>query len=99
MLGLVGVIVERAKQHGAMALVWRWLTGMPWHGKPHTNATWSRPGDKAVTEFGYARRFWYRPRRYRAACRSVSTLTVLLAVWGLLVAFWVTVGVLGAAAL
>ena len=98
-VGMAGIVRSRIKSHGVFMLAWRWMSGQPWHGRAHTNATWSRPGDRALTEGGYARRFWYRPRRRRAAWRSGGTLAVILGGWGLLAARWPTVGVLGALAL
>jgi hypothetical protein len=98
-VGALGAtLYGRVKRHGAHVLAWRWLAGQPWHGRRHTNATWSRAGDKALTEVGYARRFWYRPGRERAAWRSGGTLAGALAVAGLFLAPWLTLGVLGAAA-
>jgi hypothetical protein len=97
-VALAATVHGRIKRHGPHVLAWRWLTGQPWHGKPHTNATWSRPGDKALTEAGYARRFWYRPGRQRAAWRTGGTLAVALAASGLWLAPWLTLGVLAALA-
>ena len=85
-----GIAVRRIQAHGLGVLLWRWLTGMPHHGEALTDAGWSRPGVKALTETGHARRWWYLPRRQRAARRTGTTLAALLIVWGLLFARLVT---------
>ena len=82
--GMVAVIRERIATHGIPALLWRWLTGEAHHGNPMTDAGWVRPGTKAFTQTGHARRWWYRPRWHRAAWRSGSTFTFILVAWGLL---------------
>ena len=98
LVGAVSVLRARAADHGAVVLAWRWLTGQPWHGRPHTNATWSRPGDRALTETGYARRYWYLPRRIRAARRTGGALVACSSAWGLYRWFWPTAAMLGALA-
>jgi hypothetical protein len=98
-VGMVKTGRSRLRTHGAHRLVWHWLSGLPWHGREVTDAGWSRPGTKAFTRNGHARRWWYRPRRVRAAWRSSSTTVVLAVLWGLAYHTAVTVAVLlGAAA-
>lgn len=76
---------KRLNQHGIHALTWRWLTGMPWHGSPLTDAGWKRPGKPpALTRTGHAPRFHFRPRWQRTAMRSGGTLAVVLVLYGLI---------------
>ena len=92
--GVVGIARERVRDHGMPVLIWRWLTGEAHHGRPLTDAGWSRPGTRALTQTGHARRWWYRPRWHRAAWRSGSTFTVALVLYGLVTAPVVTLVVL-----
>lgn len=98
-VGVHKVVRHRVKHHGWHLLAWRWISGQPWHGKPLTDAGWSRPGTRALTETGHARRLWYLPQRKRAARRAVRTLAVLLAAWGLILNWQVTVQVAGVCSL
>lgn len=91
----VEVSRRRVRAHGLGVLLWRWLSGMPHHGEPLTDAGWGRPGARALTQTGHARRFWYRPRQVRAAWRAGGTLAVLLVLWGLLAAPVATLAALG----
>lgn len=84
--GTVGIARQRIREHGPHVLLWRWLTGEPHHGEPLTDAGWNRPGTKAFTQTGHARRWWFRPRWVRAAVRTGSTLAALVVLWGLLYA-------------
>jgi hypothetical protein len=74
----------RLRVHGPGVLLWRWLTGMPHHGQPLTDAGWKRPGTRALSETAHVRRWWFRTRRYRAARRTGSTLAAAVAAQGLL---------------
>lgn len=67
----------RVTAHGSHVLAWRWLTGQPWHGKPVTDAGWTRRGERALTVTGHAVRFWYRPRWVRALSRTGRSLAVV----------------------
>jgi hypothetical protein len=80
--GFVRAAKARIAAHGVL-LVWRWLSGQPWHGKPLTDAGWLRPATdrKALTATGYAPRFHYRPRWRRAASRTGRALALLLLAW------------------
>jgi len=97
-VGAAGIARKRVREHGPIVLLWRWLTGEPHHGRPLTDAGWARPGTKAFTQTGHARRWWYRPRWHRAAVRSGSTFAAVLAFWGLVAATVLTLAVLSAAA-
>ncbi len=93
-VGMVKTGRGRLRTHGAHRLVWHWLSGLPWHGREMTDAGWSRPGTKAFTRNGHARRWWYRPRRVRAAWRTSVTTAALVTLWGLAYHTAVTVAVL-----
>jgi len=73
----------RLNKHGIHALTWRWLTGHPWHGQAVTDAGWLRPGQKALTQTGYAPRFHFRPRWQRTLMRTGTTLAFILTAYGL----------------
>lgn len=95
--GWVKVVKQRAAAHGFLVLAGRWLAGHPWHGKPLTDAGWSRAGTRALTPTGHASRFWYRPQKHRMARRSGTALVTVTVLLGLLFDFWPTVAVLSAA--
>lgn len=98
LVGMAEVGRQRLKAHGPHRLAWRWLTGMPHHGKPLTDAGWNRPGMKAYSQTEHVRRWWYLPRRVRAVHRTVSTFFVLAVAWGLLCAPGVMLPILAIAA-
>lgn len=81
--GTQDVARARVRKHGAHVIAWRWLTGNSWHGKPVTDAGWTRPGVKALTRTGHATRFWHLPRWKRAGIRlGVSGgVVALMAGW------------------
>lgn len=89
--GLVQAARRRVRKHGAIVLVWRFLTGTPLDGKPRTDAGFVRPGSRALTRTGHASRFHHRPRWQRAAWRTGPVLGVLASLYGLLVAHTTTV--------
>lgn len=97
-VGMVKTGRSRVRSHGAHRLAWHWLSGLPWHGEEVTDAGWSRPGTKAFTRNGHARRWWYRPRRVRAAWRTGATAVALAILWGLVYAPAVTVPAIEGAA-
>ncbi len=98
--GMVKTARSRVRSHGVHRLAWHWVSGLPWHGREMTDAGWNRPGTKAFTRNGHARRWWYRPRRVRAAWRTGETGLALTVLWGLIYAPALTVDALegGAAA-
>jgi hypothetical protein len=96
--GIAGVARNRVRQHGLFVIVWRFLSGQAWHGKPVTDAGWIRPGIKALTRTGHASRFHHMPRWRRALRRTGSTSAAGLALYGLVVARTVTVWAAAAAA-
>jgi hypothetical protein len=81
-LAIVVAIVHAASRHGAPALAYRWLTGQPWHGKAHTNATWLRPADKVLHPSGRASRWAHVRISYRAAVRTLGTGAACAALYG-----------------
>lgn len=83
-LGVLAIARQRIRAHGPHVLAWRWLTGMPHHGDPLTDAGWGRPGTKALSQTGHVRRWWFRPREVRAAWRTGLTVAGFAAAWGLL---------------
>lgn len=85
-IGTVSIARQRVREHGLIVLAWRWLTGEAHHGRPLTDAGWARPGTRALTQTGHARRWWYRPRWVRTAVRTGFAAFVLLVLWGLLTA-------------
>jgi hypothetical protein len=96
-LGLA-VIGHAVSEHGAGPVAWRWLSGQPWHGRPHTDAGWLRPATRVVHPLGRARRWHHWPRAWRAGIRSGCTLAALSAAWGLLADRGLTVRCLAALA-
>lgn len=96
--GVVGVITGRIERHGFLVLAWRFLTGHPWHGKELTDAGWLRPGRRALTRTGHASRFHHRPRWQRTMIRSGSVLGIVLALYGMVASWGVTMLALQAAA-
>lgn len=87
---------ERTAAHGLPRRIVRWHLGLAHHGQPVTDAGWNRPGRRALTATGHARRFHYRPQKHRMMIRVAETEGPLLLGYGLL--FWrdVTLGVLAA---
>ena len=79
--GIYKTGAARVAAHGIHNLVYRWLTGHPWHGKPVTDAGWFRPGRRALTVTGHAPRFHFRPRWQRTVMRSGSTLLLAAILW------------------
>lgn len=66
--------------------LWRWLSGMPLHGKHITNAGWKRKGyGDAMTATGHALWWWYLPRWKRASHRTGATVAVMVTAWAFLV--------------
>ena len=56
----------------------RWLDGSHWDGKPQTNAGFKRKGSgKGLTQTGYARPFYYRPKWQRILIRWAETFLPL----------------------
>lgn len=80
--GLRDMIHHRMHRVGWFLYLWRYATGMPWHGQHETNARWLTKGHgKALTRTGYARRFYYRPRILRTAMRlSYPLIPISLAI-------------------
>jgi len=76
---------------------WRWLTGSPMDGVPHTDAGWLRRGHRCLTRTGYCSRFWYLPRWKRACWRSGGTAGFLIVMYGLLADFWLTIALFASA--
>lgn len=73
--------------------LWRWLSGEAHHGKPITNAGWTRAGyGPALTPTGHAGRWWYRPRWHRASHRTGGTFAFFATIWAALVAPLLTLG-------
>jgi len=97
-LGLYVMMRRRIEEHGAPALIWRYVSGMPHHGEHLTDAGWHRHGTRALTPTGHASRFWYLPRRKRALRRSGRLLAALVVLWGLLFERTVTLVSLAVAA-
>lgn len=86
----------------AATLAWRWFTGHTLSGRYITNATWTLPsrGDKPVLHpTGHAVRWHHMPRLHRAAIRTGTTILAAAVLYGLAVAFWLTVSLLAAATL
>lgn len=97
-VGVWQVVRTRVDKVGALIIIWRFLSGFPWHGKPVSDAGWIRPGKRALTRTGHTSRFHMRPRWQRACYRTGWTLATVWALWGLLTARSLTVRCLWAAA-
>jgi predicted MFS family arabinose efflux permease len=95
-LGLAGIIAvagvrhEFGKHHPA-ALVWRWLTGVPYHGDHYTNATWFRRATMVHHSSGRVMPWWHLPRIYRTGHRTTFTSIAVVTGYGLAVARSITV--------
>ena len=87
---VIGVVLYLAfRFHKLVISTWillrlhRWFTGEAHHGNPVTDAGWLRPGSKALTRTGHARRWWHRPRWQRALHRTGGTAGAAGLVWAL----------------
>ena len=90
-LAVAGAAVAHIlRKHGPGPTVWRWLSGHALDGVHRTNATWTRPGTRALHPTGHAVRWHHLPRLYRAAIRTGATLGALLVAGGLVAAPAVT---------
>ena len=80
---LIALLRHAFKAHPSAKLAWRWLTGLPWHGRePVPDVTWWTPGSPGAAVRGRVRRFYYRRRAVRTLIRCSETLTVpVAAVW------------------
>jgi len=76
---------ERIRRIGLARLLYRWFTGLAWHGEPVTDAGWRRPATKALTKTGHASRFHHMPRWQRALWRTGPVAAVLSVLYGLAV--------------
>lgn len=74
---------ERSATAGLPRRIVRWHLGHHWSGQAITDAGWHRPGRRALTATGHARRFWYRPQKHRMMIRVAETEGPLLAAWGM----------------
>ena len=87
-VGGFGYILFRVHRHlmtnWLVIRTWRWLTGVPHHGRPITDAGWFRRGQHALTPTGHATRWWYLPRWQRTLHRTCGTFGVLVIVWAFL---------------
>lgn len=73
---------NRLTHHGIHAGVWRFMTGQPWHGKPVTDAGWTRRGTRALTRTGHASRWQHLTIWERTAWRTGGALVVLASLYG-----------------
>jgi hypothetical protein len=99
--GIASHYTGRLQKHGLHAIVWRWMTGMPHHGKPLTNRGWLRKGTPpAHTASGHATRLHFLPRWQHTLIRSAPTLAVLAVIYGwfadrAVTEGWLTIAVIG----
>jgi hypothetical protein len=82
--GVAAHFDHRLRKHGIHVLAWRWISGEAWHGRTLTDRGFARPGKKALTPTGHARRWYYLPRWQHALYRCGLTLVTLLTAAGLL---------------
>jgi hypothetical protein len=80
---VIGFAVWLVSEHGPGPVAWRWFSGQPLDGKHRTNASWTRPGTKALHVTGHAVRWHHLPRASRAAVRTGATLGTVATLWGL----------------
>jgi len=73
----------------ALPLV-RFLTGSHWDGKTQTDAGWKRKGTKALTQSGYATRFYFLPRWKRMLMRMTFVFGPPVAAVGWLIDSFLT---------
>jgi len=78
---LLAVLLRHAfRAHPPAKLAWRWLTGLPWHGRdPVPDVTWWSPGSPGAAVRGRVRRFYYRRRAARMLIRCAETVALLAA--------------------
>jgi hypothetical protein len=91
-LAVVGRMLRRViRQHGVIALVWRWFSGHTWHGRYYTDSGWFRHGVRVLHPTGHASRWHHLPRAQRAAIRTGATFGVVAELYGLLAARELTI--------
>ena len=82
-VGLVDHVKRLIRAHGLIRLIVRYLSGQHHTGMPQTDATWSTPGTRALTQTGHCRAFWLKPRRERAKIRCTRAASVAGSCFGL----------------
>lgn len=82
--GMWRIFRGRVEKEGLIILIGRFIAGKPWHGKPITDAGYSRKGKLALTKTGHASWFWFQTGRRRMAIRITMSLLIVLSVLGLL---------------
>lgn len=89
----------RVRRHGPHRLVWRYLTGQPWHGRAISDRGWLRPAsDKTLPRTGHVPRFHCLPRWKQTVRRTSPVLAAVVIAAGLAADRRVTLLALGAAA-
>ena len=89
----------RVRRHGPHRLVWRYLTGLPWHGRAISDRGWLRPAsDKPLTRTGHVPRFHCLPRWKQTVRRTSPVLAAVVIAAGLAADRRVTLLAFGAAA-
>lgn len=101
---LLAALKRGLEKHPPGALAWRWLSGLPWHGRDHVpDVTWWVPGSPGAAVRGRVRRFYYRRRAVRMLirCSEAAAFTVALAcaIAGGVTAPGITAGAVACAAL
>jgi hypothetical protein len=80
---IVGIVRATLKEHGALRLTWRFMTGAHLDGKIRTDAGWLARGTKVLHPTGRASRWAHMPRLHRAGWRLGVLLAVVLTAAGL----------------
>jgi hypothetical protein len=93
LLLVLGALHRAAKKHGPLTLIWRWFSGHHLDGVHRTDAGWFVAGTKVLHPTGRASRWAHRPRAHRATWRTGTTLAILGAGAGLMVARTITIAV------
>lgn len=86
----LAVLRHMIRRHGLLVLVWRFVSGDHYHGKPLTDAGWFIPGTRVFHPTGRASRWAHRPRAHRAGIRLGAVVFAFLAALGLVAARTVT---------
>ena len=82
-VALVDHVKRLIRAHGLIRLIVRYLSGQHHTGMPQSDATWSTPGTRALTQTGHCRAFWLKPRRERAKIRCTRAASVAGSCFGL----------------
>jgi hypothetical protein len=94
----VAALKALAKEHGAVRLAWRYVSGAHLDGRIRTDAGWFTRGTKVLHPTGRASRWAHKPRAHRAGWRLAVPALIVAAAAGYAADAVMTVSALVAAA-